>query len=183
MARPENVATPATAALVLLVIEEPTLPPTSAAVTVDVSAFTTAPLASSTVTTGWTASATPLAAVAEGSSRDHQFGRGTGDRHRCRAAEVETASVKVSPAMTVSMGAVMARPLKVATPATAAFVLLANELPAPVNAAVTVEVSVVTMLPPESSTSTTGCGVSATPLTAPVTGAVGQVELPWRHRP
>src|SRR5277367_4383783 len=33
------------------------------------------------------------------------------------------------------------------------------------------------MLPPESSTSTTGCGVTATPLTAPVAGAVAKATL------
>src|SRR5580692_2975288 len=83
-------------------------------------------------------------------------------------------SVKFNTPVVASMGAVIARPLKAATPATAAFVLLTNVPPAPVKAAVTVDVSDVTTLPPESTTSTTGCGVRATPLTAPAAGAVAK---------
>jgi hypothetical protein len=87
---------------------------------------------------------------------------------------VSAPSVKVRLPLVGSVASVIVNPLKVATPDTAALVLRVNELPAPEYAAVTVEVSEVTMLPPESTTSTTGCGVSATPLTAPAAGAVAK---------
>src|SRR5580693_277807 len=63
-ARPENVATPATATAVLCAIVP--LPDVSVAVTVVVSVGITVPLESSTSTTGWIVSAAPAAAVADG---------------------------------------------------------------------------------------------------------------------
>jgi hypothetical protein len=63
-ARPENVATPATAATVGLVT--PTPPEVIVAVTFDVSPVTTALLESSIVTTGCCAREAPLAPVTDG---------------------------------------------------------------------------------------------------------------------
>ena len=86
-------------------------------------------------------------------------------------------SVKVKLPLVGSVASVIANPLKVATPATAVLVLRVKVLPAPEYAAVTVEVSDVTMLPPESTMSTTGCGVSGTPVTAPAGGAVAKANF------
>ena len=79
---------------------------------------------------------------------------------------VEEAAAVSPPSLNVSvyapLGALSARALKVATPATATAVLCRAAYELDVMLAVTVEVLVVTMLPPESSIFTTGCWASAT---------------------
>ncbi len=65
-----------------------------------------------------------------------------------------------------------ARALKVATPATAATLALETVKPPDVKVALTVEVLVVTMLPPASSIFKTGCWASAAPLGAADEGSV-----------
>ena len=65
-----------------------------------------------------------------------------------------------------------ARPEKVATPLAAASVGFVSDTPPLVKLAVTVDESVVTTLPPESSTLTTGWVARATPLASVVLGSV-----------
>src|SRR5579863_10379723 len=126
---PEKPATPATAALVLLVIDEPALPLTRAAVTVDVSAATTLLFASSTLTIGCVAIGAPLATVTDGDWVITSL-------VAAPVTVTETALVAVSePSVNVrfpgvgSVASVIAKPVNVATPLAAALVLLVNEAP------------------------------------------------------
>jgi hypothetical protein len=174
-ASPVKVATPATAVAEGLVSDTP--PAVNVAVTIDVLVVTTLPCASSTLTTGTTAKVAPLATLVEGWVVTTNF-----DATPANMAIVAVTGVRalIVGALKVSVydaatAPVSTRPLNVALPV--AVVTYAYE-PA-VTVAPTLDAAVikvreypVLMLPPKSSTVTTGWAASTAPLVVVKLGAV-----------
>ena len=152
MVRPENVATPATALTVAVVLPPANVPPASVSVTAEVSVATVLPNASSTATI--TGGELPARVGAAGLLQEGEFRRWPEDGER--AGHGRGQSRRRWRSACISPGALMTRLLNVATPLTAeAVTVLAPEANVPPwSVSVTVEVSMLTVEAAESSTAT-----------------------------
>src|ERR1017187_3064505 len=170
--RPLKSARPATAAFVLV---PPSVPPPGfvpmATVTVDVSVVTVLPPASCTVTTGCVVHAVPPVPPVVGVVNASFAAAPSVMLNALLVALVSAPSVAANVYPVPILSIFKALALKLATPATAAFVNVPlNTPPGPALvpiATVTVETSVVTVLPPASCTVTTGCVAQAVPPVPP----------------